>query len=111
MLRLKFSQDSVKALVANPNDRRKAAVASIEAVGGKLKDYYFAFGKADAIVTYEAPDAVSAASLAMTLGASGAVSSVETIPLLTMEEAMEAMKKSAKTQKAYKPPSAKPATK
>ena len=111
MLKAKFSQESVKGLTANPQDRRKAAVAALEAVGAKLKDYYFAFGDADVLVTYEAPDAATAASLAMTLGASGAMSSVETVALLTMEEAMEAMKKSGKAQKAYKPPSAKAASK
>ena len=111
MLKAKFSQDSVKGLTANPQDRRKAATAALEAVGAKLKDYYFCFGDADVLVTYEAPDAATAASLAMMLGASGATSSAETIALLTMEEAMEAMKKSSKAQKAYKPPSARAASK
>jgi uncharacterized protein with GYD domain len=42
-------------------------------------------GDADVLVTYEAPDAATAASVAMMLGASGAVSSAETVALLTME--------------------------
>ena len=111
MLKLKYSQESIKGLVANPQDRRHAAEAAFASVGARLRDFYFAFGDADVIITYEAPDAASAASLAMTLGASGAASSAETIALLTMEEAMEAMKKSAKTLKGYKPPSAKAASK
>jgi hypothetical protein len=37
--------------------------------------------------------------------------SIETAPLLAMEEAMEAMKKFGKAQKAYKPPSARAASK
>jgi uncharacterized protein with GYD domain len=111
MLKLKFSQDSIKGLVANPQDRRKAGEAALATVGAKLRDYYFAFGDADAIITYEAPDAASAASIAMTLGASGATSSAETIALLTMDEAMDAMKKSNKTIKSYKPPSSKAASK
>jgi uncharacterized protein with GYD domain len=107
MLKLKYSNESIKGLVANPQDRRHAAEAALATVGARLRDYFFAFGDADAIITYEAPDAASAASLAMTLGASGATSSAETVVLLTMEEAMEAMKKSAKTLKGYKPPSSK----
>jgi uncharacterized protein with GYD domain len=90
MLKGKFSQESVKGLTANPQDRRKAAEVALAAAGAKLKDYYFALGDADVLVTYEAPDA-----------------SVETIALLTTDEAMEAMKKSGKAQKAYKPPSGK----
>ena len=46
--------------------------------------YYFALGPADVIVIYEAPDAITAASVSMTLGASGAASSVETMQLFTM---------------------------
>jgi uncharacterized protein with GYD domain len=106
MLKLKFAQASVQALIANPSDRRKAAVDALGAVGATLKDYYFAFGDADALVIYEAPDNSAAAALAMTLGASGSTSSVETVPLMTMEEAMAAMKKAGATHKAYKPPSA-----
>jgi uncharacterized protein with GYD domain len=45
------------------------------------------------VVTYEAPDAITAASVSMILGASGASSPVETIQLFTMEEAMTAMTK------------------
>jgi hypothetical protein len=57
-------------------------------------------------VIYEAPDAVTAASVSMTLGVSGASSSVETIQLFTMEEALTAMAKAGQIQRAYKPPSA-----
>ena len=107
MLKVKFSAESIKGLVAKPQDRRKAAEAAMAAVGARLKDYYFAFGDADVIVIYEAPDATSAASLAMTLGASGTAASAETVALLTMEEGMEAMRKSAKTLKGFKPPAGK----
>jgi len=70
----------------------EGAAVALAAVGAKLKDYYFALGDADVFVTYEAPDAATAASVAMTVGASGALSSAVTIALLTTDEAMEAMK-------------------
>jgi hypothetical protein len=75
----------------------------LEAAGCTLKDYYFALGPADVVVIYEAPDAVTAASMSMTLGATGTSSSVETIQLFTMEEAMAAMTKSGQVQRTYKP--------
>jgi len=106
MMTLKFAPPSVKALTANPSDRRKAAIEAMGAAGAKLKEYYFALGDTDAYVTYEAPDAVTAASLAMSVAASGSASAVATIALLTVEEAMEAMRKSGAIQGAYKPPSA-----
>jgi uncharacterized protein with GYD domain len=61
---------------------------------------------ADVVVIYEAPDALTAASVSMMLGASDASSSVETVQLFTMEEAMTAMNKAGQVQKTYKPPTA-----
>src|SRR6266436_6769841 len=103
---IKFSAASTKAVVEKPQDRRPAARAALEAAGCTLKDYYFALGPADVIVVYEAPDAITAASVSMTLGASGAASSVETMQLFTMEEAITAMTKAGQVQKSYKPPMA-----
>jgi uncharacterized protein with GYD domain len=106
MAAIKFSAASTKAVVEKPQDRRPAVKAALEAAGCTLKEYYFALGPADVVVIYEAPDAITAASVSMTLGASGAASSVETVQLFTMEEAMTAMTKAGQMQKAYKPPSA-----
>jgi uncharacterized protein with GYD domain len=106
MASIKFSAASTKAVVEKPHDRRPAARAALETAGCTLKEYYFALGPADVVVTYEAPDAITAASVSMMLGASGASSSVETIQLFTMEEAMTAMRKAGEVQKTYKPPTA-----
>lgn len=103
---IKFSAASTKAVIEKPHDRRPAARAALEAAGCTLKDYYFALGPADVIVTYEAPDAITAASVSMMLGASGTASSVETLQLFTMEEAMTAMTKAGQIQRSYRPPTA-----
>jgi len=104
MIQMKYSADAVKAMVANPQDRKKAAAAAIEASGGKMVSVYFTLGAKDVVVIYEAPDAISAVGLSMVLGASGAASDVETTPLLTSAEAMEAMKRAAKSLPNYKTP-------
>jgi len=104
MIQMKYSADAVKAMVANPQDRRKAAAAAIEAAGGKMHSVFFTLGAKDVVVIYEAPDAVSAVALSMVLGASGAASDVETTPLLTSEEAMKAMKHAGKSLPGYKTP-------
>ena len=106
MSSIKFSAESTKAVVERPHDRRPAAKAALEAAGCTLKEYYFALGPADVVVIYEAPDAITAASVSMMLGASGASSSVETVQLFTMKDAMAAMTKAGQIQKTYKPPAA-----
>lgn len=104
LIRAKYSAASVQAMIGNPHDRKQAAAAGIQAVGGKLHEFFFAFGPDDAIVLFEAPDAVTAAAVSMAVGGSGALASVETVPLLTMEEAMAAMRKAPTVQKAYRAP-------
>ena len=108
MASIKLSAESTKAVVDRPHDRRPLVRAALEAAGCTLKDYYFALGPADVVVIYEAPDAITAASVSMTLGATGTSSSVETIQLFTMEEAMAAMTKAGQVQRTYKPPTAGP---
>jgi uncharacterized protein with GYD domain len=106
MAAIKLSASSTKAMVERPEDRRAAANALFGAAGCTLKEYYFALGPADVIVICEAPDALAATSVSMTLAASGATSSVETAQLFTTGEAMTAMTKAGQTQKIYRPPAA-----
>lgn len=106
LIKAKYTAASVQAMIANPHDREKAAAAGIEAAGGKLHGFYFAFGPDDAIVLFEAPDATAAAAISMAVGGSGALAAVETVPLLTMHEAMAAMRKAPTVQKAYRAPAA-----
>jgi uncharacterized protein with GYD domain len=104
MASIKYSASSTKALVDKPQDRRPAARAALQAAGCTLKEFYFAFGAADVVVIYEAPDAITAAGLSMALGASGTAASVETTQLFTMDEAMSALTKAGQIQKSYTPP-------
>jgi uncharacterized protein with GYD domain len=101
--RFNYSQDSIKAMIDNPQDRSKAAAEVAESLGGKLVGFWFAFGEYDGAYLMEAPDNASAAALAMAVGGSGALSKVETTVLLDMNEAQEAMRKAGGAT--YRPPS------
>jgi uncharacterized protein with GYD domain len=63
----------------------------IEAAGGKLHGFWYAFGEYDAYNLWEAPDNVSMAAVAMAISGGGALSKYETTVLLTVEETMDAM--------------------
>ena len=86
----------------NPEDRRAAATQYIEAVGGKLHGFWYAFGEHDAYNLWEAPDNVSMAATALAISAGGALSSLETTVLLTVEDTLAALKKASTI--AYRPP-------
>jgi uncharacterized protein with GYD domain len=99
-----YTPETWAKLIANPEDRRKAAESYIESVGGKLHGFWYAFGEHDGYNLWEAPDDVSMAAVALAIGAGGALSSFETTVLMTVEETMEALVKAGQVQ--YRPPGA-----
>jgi uncharacterized protein with GYD domain len=101
--RFSYTQQAIKAMVDQPQDRATAAAEVAESLGGKLIGFWFAFGEYDGVYLMEAPDNATAAALAMAVGGSGALSKVETTVLLDTDEAQEAMRKAASAT--YRPPS------
>jgi uncharacterized protein with GYD domain len=93
--RFRYTTDAIKAMVANPQDRGKAAAEAAESLGGKLVGFWYSFGEFDGAFLMDAPDNATAAALAMLVGGSGALSNLETTVLLDMSEAQEAMRKAA----------------
>ena len=91
LTRFSYTPETWARLTKKPEDRRKAASKYIEAVGGKLHGFWYAFGSFDGYTLWEAPDNVSMAVVAIALGSGGALSKSETIPLLTVEETMDAL--------------------
>src|ERR687897_723655 len=81
--RFSYTPETWARLIRNPEDRRQAAQAYIESVGGKLHGFWYAFGTHDGYNLWEAPDNVSMAAVALALSGGGALSSLETTVLLT----------------------------
>ena len=89
--RFRYTPETWAALIANPEDRREAARAYIESVGGRFHGFWYAFGEHDGYTLWEAPDNVAMAAVALALGGGGAMSSLETTVLLTVDETLEAL--------------------
>ena len=102
LTRFSYTPATWTKLIENPEDRRAAATQYIEAVGGKLHGFWYAFGEHDAFTLWEAPDNVSMAATAIAIGAGGALSSFQTTVLLTIEETLEALNKASSIT--YRPP-------
>jgi uncharacterized protein with GYD domain len=95
-----YTAEGVRGIQSSGGSSRRDAVAkALESAGGSLESFYFGFGGADAYVTVDAPDNVTAAAVALTVNASGAVHA-KTVVLLTPEEVDAAAKQSV----AYTPP-------
>jgi len=102
LTRFSYSPETWARLISNPEDRRTAAKAYIESVGGKLHGFWYAFGEHDGYNLWEAPDNVSMAAVAVAIGAGGALSSFETTVLLTVEDTLAALEKAGSVK--YKAP-------
>jgi uncharacterized protein with GYD domain len=95
-----YSTEGTKGIIAKGGSARKAAVEKLFAsVGGKLECLYFSFGTDDIVINVDAPDNISAASVALAVAASGAAKGKLTV-LLTPEEIDQAVKKAP----VYQPP-------
>jgi len=102
--RFSYTPEAWARLAKNPEDRRDAAKAYIESVGGKLHGFWYAFGSHDGYNLWEAPDNVSMAAVALAISGGGALSSLETTTLLTVEDTIDALGKAGQIQ--YKAPGA-----
>ena len=95
-----YTTEGAKGIRKAGGTARRAAVKDlIEKAGGKLEAFYFAFGKADAIVIAELPDQATAVGVSLAVNATGAVG-LKTTVLVTPEELDTAAKKSVD----YRPP-------
>lgn len=102
LTRFSYTPATWAKLIRNPEDRRAAARQYIEAVGGKLHGFWYAFGEHDGYNLWEAPDNVAMAATALAISAGGALDSFQTTVLLSVEEAVAAMQKASSI--AYRPP-------
>ena len=97
-----YTPASVKALVGNPQDRTSSVKTLIQSAGGTFHHMFFSLGESDFHILCELPDNVSAAAIAMMVGATGATTNYRTTVLLTPAEAMQAMTKAKSVS--YTPP-------
>ena len=104
LTRFSYTPETWARLAKNPEDRRDAAKAYIESVGGKLHGFWYAFGEYDAYNLWEAPDNTSMAAVAIAISGGGALSKFETTVLLTVEETIEALGRAERVR--YRPPGA-----
>lgn len=104
LMRFSYTPETWSRLIQNPEDRRDAARAYIEQVGGALHGFWYGFGEYDAYAILEAPDNVSMAGVVLAITAGGALASAETTVLMTVEETIQALAKAKDIS--YSPPGA-----
>ena|SRR5512146_725652 len=93
MYQASYTARSMAAQIKEPQDPVEAFKPTLEDLGAKLLVAGFPFGEYDVLVVYEAPDDMTAASVAMAVAAAGEVKSGKTTRLLSGQEWLESLRK------------------
>jgi uncharacterized protein with GYD domain len=107
----KVSQEGMKGMIANPQNREKAVAKMVEGLGGKLISYHLLLnGDIDYIIIADVPTDKFEENLlvnSMLVRASGAIESVTSVPAMRAADAETQMKKAQQMASAvlYEAPS------
>ena len=93
MYQASYTARSMAAQLKEPQDLVEAFKPTLEDLGAKIVVAGFPFGDYDVLVVYEAPDDMTAASVAMAIAAAGEVKSGKTTRLLSGQEWLESLRK------------------
>jgi uncharacterized protein with GYD domain len=93
MYQASYTAKSMAAQLKEPQDPVEAIRPALEELGAEIVVAGFPFGEYDLLVVYEAPDDMTAASVAMAIAAEGEVKSAKTTRLLSGQEWLESLRK------------------
>ena len=93
MYQASYTAKSMAAQLTQPRDPVEAIRPALEDLGATIVVAGFPFGEYDVLVVYEAPDDMTAASVAMAIAAAGEVKSGKTTRLLSGQEWLESLRK------------------
>jgi uncharacterized protein with GYD domain len=100
LLEVNYTLDGVRGVrLEGGTARAAAAEAAAASVGGKMEQFFFAFGGTDVYVIADLPDNVAAAALSLAVAAGGGATA-NTVVLLTPAEVDAAVGKTV----GYRPP-------
>ncbi len=88
-----YTQQAIKGMVDNPEDRQSAVAGLMESVGAKLKEYYVTTGEYDFLVITESDNLSDLVAGLMIAGSTGGVANLRTVQALTTQESKAAMEK------------------
>jgi uncharacterized protein with GYD domain len=93
MYQASYTAKSMAAQLRDPQDPVEAIKSALEDVGATIVVAGFPSGEYDMLVVYEAPDDMTAASVAMAVAAAGEVKSAKTTRVLSGQEWVESLRK------------------
>ena len=102
LLQANYTAEGFQGLLKEGGSSRRRVFEELaREQGGSLESFYYAFGGADLYMTFDLPDAATAAAISLNIAAGGALN-ISTIQLITAEEIDEACNRTV----SYRPPGA-----
>lgn len=95
LARVALNAEGIRLLRQEKASGRRAAVTKfVEAAGGKVEAFYFAFGQDDVFLIIDLPENIAAAAVSLVNNSAGNVRATYT-PLLSVEEMDRAVDRAA----------------
>ena len=104
LVRGSYTQEGLKGLLKEGGSARRDAVTkAVEAFGGSMEMFYFAFGCDDFFMIFDLPDNATAAAASLLGNAAGTTKVTYTV-LVAPEEIDQATELANRKMAAYRPP-------
>ncbi len=88
-----YTEQAMKGMVDNPEDRKNAVAGLMDSVGATLLQYYVTTGEYDFLVITEGDSMTDLVAGLMIAGSTGGVTNMKTFQALTTQDAKAAMEK------------------
>ena len=98
----RFTSDSVKGMLAKPENREESVEKLFKSVGGKLIGWYLTFGHFDWLVIGEFPNEKAAASAVLAAAAGGSLADIETTVAMSAKDAVTTFESAGKAAKGFR---------
>jgi uncharacterized protein with GYD domain len=102
----KYTDQAIKAMTDNPQDRAAAASKLAEAFGGKLEAFYFfpMGGEFDGFLIHQAPSDSAIEALNFVARSTGSLAKVQVVPVIASGEFKTLMETAKQGAASYAPP-------
>ena len=98
-----YSSQTIKNMMAKPEDRTEAVSKLFAAVGGKLHGLYFTFGETDFLLIAEAPSEKDVMAALLVAAGTGSVSNLNTVVAVTAADAKSVFAKAGSLAAQFRP--------
>jgi uncharacterized protein with GYD domain len=102
----KYTDQAIKAMTDNPQDRAAAVTRSIEVFGGKVEAFYYfpMGGEFDGLIILQAPSDGAAEAIGLVARSTGALAKQVVVPIIASGEFKTLMETAKQGAASYAPP-------